>query len=48
MKLRVLSLLSLVVASTAGCAAPTHETWIGSNVGVTVTTPAPNDVTATR
>ena len=33
---RVRVLLLLAVVSTAGCAASKNETWIGSNVGVTV------------
>ena len=44
--LLVLLHLFLVVVSTAGCAASKNETWIGSNVGVTVDSSAQTDTVA--
>jgi hypothetical protein len=43
-RVRVLLLLVAVV-SAAGCAAPREETWIGSNVGVTVDSSAAKTAT---
>jgi hypothetical protein len=43
MKMRVRSILLLAFLLTAGCASSRNETWIGSNVGAAVCSPAPQD-----